>query len=553
MAQASYRDRTSRPSPKDWSDFDPLRLLWRGLVSVRFALGLIGFLALASLLGTLIPQLPVEMRGNAVAEAQWLDLQHDRFGFLTGTMEALGFFQVFRSLWFVSGLALLVVSVCVCTANRLPPIWRNVFNPQTRVPDEYLTRSDAAVAVAVTDTDALARRLQKRRYRVTTSAVGGSVYVFADRYPWAQFATFVSHLALVLFLAGGFVTLATARDYQVLIGEGEPAFPIFAIDDADHMQVSVEDAIGRFDETGFPLYYGTDLVIYRDGREVARGRTTVSDPLRYNGYTFHQSLYFPDGASLVVRDVATGRVVYDEVLPLTSLAATPRVVVTDVAGTVVLDDVIVPTDIVAGVAGSTVALPGSGRQFWIGALPGEDSRPWQLVVFETSDSGTREVLAPGQTGDLGGYTLSFAGLVELPSLLVRNLPGAESEAVAEMSQTGSEPVLTVGPVGGRALALSPGEPVTIAGHEYTFGGRREFSGITVRRDPGSVFIWVATGLFLLGLALTFYTPRRRLWGKIDSGQAAFRGLGGRQLAVEREIREVAAEAAREGQSTTAGQ
>jgi cytochrome c biogenesis protein len=550
MAQASYRDRTSQPSRKDWSDLDPFRLLWRGLVSVRFALGLIGFLALASLAGTLIPQLPVEMRGNPIAQTQWLEFQHERFGFLTSPMDDLGLFQVFRSLWFVSGLALLVVSVCVCTANRLPPVWRNVIRPQTRVPDEYLTRGEATV-VPSPQTESLTRQLQKRRYRVTTSVEGESTYLFADRYPWAQFATFVSHLALILFLAGGFVTVITARDQQLLIGEGEPALPVFAIDDPDHMQVYVQDAIGRFDETGFPLYYGTELVIYRDGEEVARGTTTVSDPLHYNGYTFHQSLFFPDGASLVVRDVASGRVVYDEVLPLTSTAATPRVVLTDNRGNVVLDDTIVPTDFIADAAGTTVALPGSDREFWIGAVPGDEARPWQLIVFETNEVGTREVLGPGQSSDLGGYTLSFAGISEVPSLVIRNLPGADGDAVAEMSETQSGPVLTVGTVGSRALALSPGEPVTIGDYEYTFGGRREFSGITVRRDPGSRFIWIATGVFLLGLALTFYTPRRRLWGKIDSGQAAFRGLGGRQLAVEREIREVAAAAARESQPAAA--
>jgi hypothetical protein len=57
-----------------------------------------------------------------------------------------------------------------------------------------------------------------------------------------------------------------------------------------------------------------------------------------------------------------------------------------------------------------------------------------------------------------------------------------------------------------------------------------------------MIIWIATGVFLLGLALTFYTPRRRLWGKIAAGEAAFRGLGGRALAIEKEIREVAAKA-----------
>ncbi len=88
----------------------------------------------------------------------------------------------------------------------------------------------------------------------------------------------------------------------------------------------------------------------------------------------------------------------------------------------------------------------------------------------------------------------------------------------------TDPLLTVGTIGGQALALSPDQPVVVDGREYTFLGKREFAGITVRRDPGSTLIWVATGLFLLGLALTFYTPRRRLWGKIAGGSGARSGV-----------------------------
>jgi cytochrome c biogenesis protein len=539
MAEASF----GRRARLRWSDVDPLRLLWRGLVSVRFALGLIGFLALASLAGVLIPQLPVEMRGNPAAEAGWLEFQRGKFGFLTEPMDALGLFQVFRSLWFVSGLGLLVASVCVCTANRLPPIWRNVFSPQTRVPDEYL-QGGASVSVAATNVDALSRELARRRYRVTTATEGNATYVFADRYPWAQFATFISHLALILFLAGGFVTVVTAREQQVFIAEGEPALPVFAVDDADHMQVAVEDAVGRFDASGFPLDFRTSLAVYKDGREVAQGVTTVSDPLHYGGYTFHQSFYFPDGAHLKVRNLTTGRTVYDEVLALTSSAATPQIVVRDAAGDVILEDAIIPTDFIAdAAAGTTVAIPGTGRQFWIGARPGAENADWQLIVFETTQAeGARELLGPGQTVRLGDLSLSFSGITAVPSLVVKSIPGLDGEGVAELSRGPAGDLLTVGPIAGRALALSPGESAVLGDYEYTFEGRREFSGLTVRRDPGSMFIWVATGLFLLGLALTFYTPRRRLWGKIAMGQAAFRGLGGRQLAVEREIREVAAKA-----------
>ena len=130
-----------------WSENDPLRWRWRGLTSVRFALALIGFLALASLAGVLIPQLPIEMRNNPEAVAAWLALQEQRFGFLADPMDRLGLFEVFRSPWFLGGLALLVASVCVCTANRLPPIWRNVLHPQTRVPDDYFAAGQPVIAV----------------------------------------------------------------------------------------------------------------------------------------------------------------------------------------------------------------------------------------------------------------------------------------------------------------------------------------------------------------------------------------------------------------------
>jgi cytochrome c biogenesis protein ResB len=83
----------------------------------------------------------------------------------------------------------------------------------------------------------------------------------------------------------------------------------------------------------------------------------------------------------------------------------------------------------------------------------------------------------------------------------------------------------------------------VQGLEYTYLGQREFAGITVRRDPGSTIIWVATGVLLVGLALTFYLPRRRLWGKITDGRGAFRGLGGRSAAIEMEVRQVAVRAA----------
>lgn len=539
-------------------DFDPLLWIWRMLTSVRFALFLIGFLLFVSLAGIAIPQLPIELRQNPAATDAWLALQEEKnFGFLTDPVHRLGLFEIFRapspgqlslaSAAFIGSLLLLVASVCVCTVNRYLPIWRNISRPQTRVPDDYFERGQQVTDVAAPNPDSLVSQLRRRRYRVVTTEEDGTIYLFADRFSWAQMATFISHLALILFLAGGLVTVATSREQQIFVAEGGAGgAPVFAPTDPDHMQVVVEDAVGTFDDSGFPLDFRTKLVVYQGGLEVARGVTTVNDPLEFGGYRFHQSAYFPDGVALRVRDLDSGRVVYDEVLALTSEAATPRVQVRDNAGKVLLDDLIIPTDFIGDAAGTLITVPGTDQQFWVGAQRIGTTEIWQLIVLKTSSQdGGRGIIEEGEESKLGSLTFRFAGLSGVPSTAVNGLPGAEGQIVMELSEGPLGPLLTVGPVLGRALALSPEAPVALGGYEYTFLGQREFSGITVRRDPGSTVIWIATGLFLVGLVLTFYTPRRRLWGKINSGQGAFRGLGGRAKAIEGEVRQAAAAASEE--------
>ena len=49
------------------------------------------------------------------------------------------------------------------------------------------------------------------------------------------------------------------------------------------------------------------------------------------------------------------------------------------------------------------------------------------------------------------------------------------------------------------------------GYEYEFTGQRNFAGILVRKDRGDTLIWIAGGLFLVGLVATLWFPRARAW------------------------------------------
>lgn len=497
---------------------DPLLSVWRVLTSVYFALGLIGFLALAGLLGTLLPQIPGSLRGNPAAVDAWLEEQRGKFGVLTDVMHDLELFSIFSAPWFIAVLGLLVVTVGLCAANRLPRAWRAVSRPLERVPDTYFEQAANRYSFPTpTDERALESALRRQRFKVKRFREGATTYLFADRFAWARFGTFVSHLSLILLLAGALVSRLGGFEASLFVAEGTTA-PVFAADHPNQTQVLVEDAVAHFDEAGSPLDYRTHLVIYQGGREVARGTTTVNRPFSYEGYRFHQASYFGRGAALRVRDTATGDAIYSEVLVLDETTPAPVIAIRGAGGETLLRDVIPPTDFVGTASGTLVRVPGPDTRLWVGVKPAPEEERWQLVVYEPGEpeNGIRLLLDEGERATAGGLEFLFMGMTGLPSSLETGIPGTADRALVEMSSDAQgTPYLTVlGATGDRALILYPDAPVEVDGREYTFLGPREFAGIQVRKDPGTNFVWVGAGLLLVGLVITFYLPRRRLWLRI---------------------------------------
>ena len=531
---------------------EPLLSVWRVLTSVYFALGLIGFLALAGLLGTLLPQIPGGLRGNPAAVDAWLEEQRGKFGVLTDVMHDLELFSIFSAPWFIAALGLLVVTVGLCTANRLPSAWRAVSRPPERVPDTYFEQAANRYSFPTpTDERALESALRRQRFKVKRSREGAVTYLFADRFAWARLGTFVSHLSLIVLLAGALVSRLGGFEASLFVGEGTTA-PVFAADNPNQMQVLVEDAVGHFDEAGSPLDYRTHLVIYQGGREVARGTTTVNGPFSYEGYRFHQASYFGSGAALRVRDTATGDAIYSEVLVLDETTPAPVIAVRGEGGETLLSDVIPPTDFVGTASGALLRVPGPDTRLWVGVRPAPEGESWQLVVYEPGEpeSGIRLLLDEGERATAGGLEFVFMGVTGLPSSLEPGIPGTADRALVEMSTDAQgTPYLTVlDTTGNRALILYPDAPVEIDGREYTFLGPREFSGIEVRKDPGTNFVWVGAGLLLAGLAITFYLPRRRLWVRITSERTDVAAPAERSGGFESDMRKLAERLEMEGKA-----
>ena len=106
--------------------------IWHLFISMRTGLALMLFLALLTLAGTVLAQVPPGVQSDAQAWAQWLDSVRPKYGGWTTVFEYTGLFNVFSSIPFKITVVLLVTSILACSVNRAPRLWRQATKPRRR-------------------------------------------------------------------------------------------------------------------------------------------------------------------------------------------------------------------------------------------------------------------------------------------------------------------------------------------------------------------------------------------------------------------------------------
>jgi cytochrome c biogenesis protein ResB len=574
----------SHPVARGWSRtfglLNPLRAAWWLFTNVRFALVLLAILCIVSMVGVVLPQKPLVVRADILAEASWLDVQEGRFGPLTGLLDRAQLFDVFHARWFGILLAITTISTVAYVISRFPGVWRTVAHPRKLVPERYFEMAPNRLELTgALDRDRLVSALRTSRYRVDRFDESGATYLFADRFAWAQFGSLLTHAAIVVFTLSAVVSRADSFSSPLFLAEGS-TLPVFPVRDANQMQVELRDAQAAFAPDGQPLDYRSELLIYRRGQEVKRCQSTVNTQCSYGGYRFYQSAYFGFGAEVEVRDVASGNVIYRETLALSDTARSPHLVVRDRAGTLLLDDSLVLTDELAAddftYRGTLVSLP-DGRVLAVGLqqATGGDER---LTILEPGegDGVVQLSLAEGESAESGGLLVEYRETSEIPSVVIADLPVPAGGASAQADQVSLQmtnviygtdetsegksieaappdgaPRLTLSGLRPQAVTLRSGESAEVDGYRYTFAGQREFAGITVHRDRSDYLVWVGAAVTLLGLIATFWVPRRRLWARITATRTSLAGQAPGHARYTRELRRLARQAgadAAEGKS-----
>lgn len=320
MARSTQADaltsaaRRPRAAASPWLT-NPTGQLWHTLTSVRLALILILLIALATLAGTLIDQVPGSVAADPAAYSRWLDGTHARYGAFTTLMERLQLFQSFSSIWFRGLVALLVANIAVCTVNRWRGIRAAVFSPRVRMTPAYFERARLRAAFSVSADAAVAatavrQGLRRAGYR-SLAQDGESVALYADRFRFSRLGTFLTHLSILLLLVGAVMGgIWGWKDNQFIIPQGDTRTLPLARD----ISVKLEQFQEQWYVEGPPKDFASDIVIYDGGREVKRGTVRVNSPLTYHGITFNQSFY-GQVAVVEVRDAA-GKVLFNDGVPL---------------------------------------------------------------------------------------------------------------------------------------------------------------------------------------------------------------------------------------------
>ena len=452
------------------------RWLWRQLTSMRAALILLFLLALVSIPGSVLPQ-----RGtNPLRVDQWIEENPAT----SPVLDALGFFDVYASPWFAAVYLLLFISLIGCVLPRIgvhvrtlrsqpPPAPRNL----GRLPayEEFVVERPASVVL-----DEAAAALRSGRWR---TRVAEGEWVAAEKGYWRETGNLVFHLSLVLILVGVAVGGLLGWRGNVVVREGTGfsntltqydawgAGRLMSADGLAPFSFTLEDFRVEFERSeaqrGSPSLFEAD-VIYRSepGADPVPVTIEVNQPL-----------------------IANGAKVF-----LVGHGYAPHLIVRDSSGEVVFDDTV-------------VFLPQDGNFTSTGVIKVPDAEP---------SLGFNGLFLPtaALTEELGPHSVFPAP--DYPAVFLAAFTGdlgmddGSPQSVYTLDTTDLEQV--------GLESLLPGDRWDIPGGvgSIEFVGLERWSSFQIAHDPGKELALISSVLAMVGLMLSLFVRRRRMWVRVST-------------------------------------
>jgi len=278
--------------------------IWNFFSSVKVAIILIVITLILASIGTIFPQekfIPSETPETYYRE---------EYGVWGDWFYRLGFSSMYESWWFFLLLAMIGISLVVCSLDRVVPLYKGLKNQRVEKNPTFIKRQRIAYAeqVAATEKEQLLQKwteaLTKHRYQVRRE----NDSLLAEKGRLSRWGPYINHIGLILFLFA--VLLRWIPGWAVeeffWLREGEvkkvPQSPFYIKNEKAMMEF--------YDPKQFPAAkqnngavvkkYQTNVVLYERNpdngklKEVHRAPILVNHPLQYKGYELFQSSMIPE-------------------------------------------------------------------------------------------------------------------------------------------------------------------------------------------------------------------------------------------------------------------
>jgi cytochrome c biogenesis protein len=510
-----------------------LRWIWRQVTSMRVALILLLLLALAAIPGSVLPQWP-QNPGETKAFI-------DNNEVLGPILDRLGFLDVFGSAWFTAIYLLLFASLIGCIVPRTFVYFRAMraevpATPRSlkRYEQSGTENTDVDAATALERAGVVLRprsgllgwitgyriRVDEREARDGTRELA----MTADKGHVRELGNLVFHVSLVFVLiavAAG--TLLTYRG-QAIIVEGRTftnaavAYDTFSngsgFDPADlkPFTVTLDGLDAVFEASGRPQTFTAHVTLQEPGSEPVQKDVQVNRPLQVDGAKMYLQgngyapvFTYTDGDGNVAFEGPVVFLPQDSVYTSTGVVKVPDVTSGEQIG---LKGTLLPTAVVDG----------------------DDARsihpdPTNPVIYFTA-----------YTGDLG-----------LDDGVPQNAYELDESQLSPVRGDDGQPLV---------FGIALGETVELPDGLGTisFDALPRFAAMDLRADPSLPWLLAAAISMLLGLALSLFATRRRIWliAPLDTPTTVVRGAvlapshdGGADAALERALAATSGRAPRE--------
>jgi cytochrome c biogenesis protein len=271
--------------------------VWDSFASIKLAIIIFAFIALTSIIGTILEQQAEPARNIQILTKLFGESLAPH---LYTIFEKLDFMNMYRSWWFVTLLVLFAINVVICSIDRLPRIWRLVREPMSPLTDDKLRKFNIhreAVLKGKPEKvkDTVASALKHIGFRSTEIKEANRFQFISQKGNYSRFGVYITHFSLLIILFGAIIGIFFGFKGHLNLPEGSISNVAFK-NINEKLQLGFDIRCDNFDtefygRSDMPKEYTSWLTIIKDGKEVLTKSISVNDPLTYEGITFYQANY----------------------------------------------------------------------------------------------------------------------------------------------------------------------------------------------------------------------------------------------------------------------